>query len=294
MRPLLRPGTHVLRRGDGQLQVGLDPRGALVLPDTADVRAALRGLDGSERAATPDPATVDLLDRLGLVLDERSLLPLLPADGPVPPRHCTAALARRAGDRTPELVRSRAVCRVEVAGFGHPVGATLRARLEELLDAAGLARPPAARSALPATVGALLGVGEPDRELLDTWTRSGTPYVLLRLTEGRLRLGPFVSPGRTACLRCVDAHHCDADPAWPLLVRQYAAACGRDRPDGAPEPLDPLLAALGVAWVARDLAAFADGRRPSTWSATLTLDPDLESLEAQLWHRHPECGCSGF
>ncbi len=291
MRPLLRPGTHVLVRADGQVQVGLGPDEALVLPDDPAVRASLARLDGSDRATDPDPRTVDLLEGLGLVLDERALLPLLAGPGAPVDRHGVAALARRAGDATPGLLRARATCRVEVAGFGHPAGEDLPGRLADLLTAAGLRLRAHSPRARPTTVGALVGVGEPDRELLDAWTRAGTPYVLVRMTEGRARVGPFVLPGRTACLRCVDAHHTDADPAWPLLVRQYAAASRRDRPDGAPEPLDPLLAALALAWAARDVASFAAGRRPSTWSTTLTLDPDLHALETHTWERHPDCGC---
>ena len=103
--------------------------------------------------------------------------------------------------------------------------------------------------------------------------RDQTPYVLVRLTEGRAVVGPFVVPGRTACLRCLDAHHTDADPEWPLLVRQYADATRHDRADGVPEPVDPALAALAVAWAARDVTTYADGGRPSTWSGTLTLRP---------------------
>jgi hypothetical protein len=38
MRPLLRPGTHVLRRADGSVQLGLDPGQAVVL-DGADLAA---------------------------------------------------------------------------------------------------------------------------------------------------------------------------------------------------------------------------------------------------------------
>jgi bacteriocin biosynthesis cyclodehydratase domain-containing protein len=141
-------------------------------------------------------------------------------------------------------------------------------------------------------VGVLVGVGEPDRELADPWLREGTPYVVVRLTEGRAVIGPFVVPGRTACLRCVDAHHTDADPEWPLLVRQYAAATRGDRADGAPEPVDPALAALVVAWAARDVTSYVDGGRPSTWSTTLALGPDLATVETRSWLRHPECGCS--
>jgi len=288
MRPILRPGTHVLRRGTGELQVGLDPRGALVLPDCDPVRASLQLLARSgDLADHPDTATYDALAAHEVVVDERSVLPLLAHDSL--PAHATAALARAAGAEAPELCRARERSRTAVRAFGHTCGGILRRDLLSLMAAAGL-REHAGRSAPDA--GVLVGVGEPDRELLDEWTRAGTPYLLVRLTEGRAVVGPFVVPGRTACLRCIDAHHTDADPAWPLLVRQYAEASSRDRPDGAPEPVDPLLAALAVSWAARDLAAYVDGERPSTWSTTVTLHPRPDQLESCLWPRHPACSCS--
>jgi bacteriocin biosynthesis cyclodehydratase domain-containing protein len=122
--------------------------------------------------------------------------------------------------------------------------------------------------------------------------RLGTPHLLLRLTEGRAVLGPFVRPGETACLRCVDAHHTDVDPAWPLLVAQYATAVARPRDDTVPEPVDPLLATLAGAWAARELVSLAEGRLPVTTSATVRLDPLVTALETQRWPRHPACGCT--
>jgi bacteriocin biosynthesis cyclodehydratase domain-containing protein len=121
--------------------------------------------------------------------------------------------------------------------------------------------------------------------------RSGVPHLLLRLSEGHAWLGPFVDPGRTACLRCVDAHHTDVDPPWPLLVEQHAARGGRDRVDGVPEPVDGLLATIVLAWAVRDLASFAEGSRPSTWSTSIRLDPHLSAIESRTWLRHPACGC---
>ena len=47
-----------------------------------------------------------------------------------------------------------------------------------------------------------------------------------------------------------------------------------------------------LAWAARDLATYADGGRPSTWSTTLTLDPAHGGAETRAWSRHPGCGCS--
>lgn len=288
MRPILRPGTHVLRRGAGDLQVGLDPQVALVLPDDEQVRTSLRLLSASASLEQhPDPATVDLLDAHDLLVDERALVAPLASDDLSPP--ATAALARAAGSDAPAVRSTRARWRTQTRTFGNPHGSVLRRDLIGLLAAGGLREH---RGAAEPDCGVLLGVGEPDRELLDEWTRAGTPYLLVRLTEGRAVVGPFVVPGRTACLRCVDAHHTDADPAWPLLVRQYAAASSRDRADGATEPVDPLLAALALAWAARDLATYVDGHRPSTWSATVTLQSRPCEPETRSWLRHAACSCS--
>jgi bacteriocin biosynthesis cyclodehydratase domain-containing protein len=199
-------------------------------------------------------------------------------------------VVRDTGAGAAAALAARERWRTETRWFGHPAGAGLRESFIDLAARAGLREAPPRRTS-PPDCGVLVGVGEPDRDLLDGWTRSGTPYLLVRLTEGRAVVGPFVLPGTTACLRCVDAHHTDLDPAWPLLVRQYASAAAHDRPDGAPEPVDPLLATLALAWAARDLASYVDGGRPSTWSSTLTLHPRLSRLETRAWLRHPACGC---
>ncbi|MDX6299001.1 MAG: hypothetical protein QOF53_215 [Nocardioidaceae bacterium] len=287
MRLVLRPGTHVLRRGPRLLQVGLDPSSAFLLTDSPAVRESLGLLATSaEAGAHPDPSTLDVLARHEALVDERDLRPS-PAD--VPPG-ATAALVRDTGAGAGAALAAREGWRTQTRWFGHPAGSGLRDSFVDLAARAGL-REAAPRRTAPPDCGVLVGVGEPDRDLLDGWTRSGTPYLLVRLTEGRAVVGPFVLPGTTACLRCVDAHHTDLDPAWPLLVRQYASAASQDRADGAPEPVDPLLATLALAWAARDLASYVDGGRPSTWSSTLTLHPRLSRLETRAWLRHPACGC---
>ena len=294
VRPILRPGTHVLNRVGGELQVGLDPDGALLLPASEPVRRSLALLAGpADRDSYPDEAAgvVSLLERHGQLADERDLLPLLPATGNGTGQggHTAAALVRSRGAATAAAWRSRTRWRTAVRTFGHPVGASLAGELGRLLRAAGLPEP---QDGPDLDTGVLVGVGEPQREDLDEWTRERTPYLVVRMTEGRAVLGPFVGPGRSACLRCVDAHRTDADRSWPLLVRQYAAAAARDRSDGAPEPVDPLLASIALAWAARDLATYVDGGRPSTWSATITVAPDLSELETRAWLRHPACCCT--
>lgn len=291
MRPILRPGTHVLRRSATELQVGLDPRHAVVLPDEPPVRSLLDRLATASEIDQPSP-TLDLLAAHDLVLDSGSLLPLIPSgttDSRPVARHDVAALARAAGDDAPMLLKARASALVKVATFGQH-GPRLAADLRTLLEGAGIGL--TASESRPGDPIVLAGVGEPRRELLDPAMRDSTPYLLVRIVEGSATVGPFVVPGRTACIRCLDAHQTSADPAWPLLVEQYASSGGRDRPDGSPEPVDSLVTALALAWAARDLVSFAEGRRPSSWSTTIRFDPHLASLEHQTWLRHPACGCA--
>lgn len=290
MRPLLRPGTHVLRRAGGQLQVGLDPGSALVLTDNPAVRDSLRLLcESAGEDAYAEHATLDQLAANGALVEEGDLVPLLACDDLSP--HATAALARDTGAAVLTAHAARRGWRTTTTTFGPPIGDELRAEFVALTRRAGL-REATTRRAAPPDCAVLLGVGEPDRALTDTWTRAGTPYLVVRLVEGRAVIGPFVKPGTTACLRCLDAHCTDADPSWPLLVRQYSTASARTRADGAPEPVDPLVASLALAWAARDLASYVDGGRPSSWSATVTVHPQLSRLETRSWLRHPACGCS--
>jgi hypothetical protein len=143
-----------------------------------------------------------------------------------------------------------------------------------------------------AEVTLLLSAGELDRDLLDDLFRAGRPHLIVRVVDEVTTLGPFVQPYETACLRCLDRHHAEEDPAYLDVVRRYAQASGRPRGDGIADPIDPLLATLATCWAARDLCTHLDGGRPATWSSTLDLAPRLAGITARTWLRHPECPCS--
>jgi len=299
MRPILRPGCHVLRRNRHELQIGLDPAQAVVLPDDDDVRATLARLELAAEVTKSlpgsDRTTLQLLAAHDLLVDSDRLLPLLPvgATSDHRRRRCdVAALARGAGDGVADSVAARRALRVTVAGFGSACGDGLLDELAELLLRAGIttrtAPPP---DHTPSRLGVLVGVGEPPREMLDGWMRDGVPHLVVRLVEGLAVLGPFVRPGLTACLRCLDAHHADADGSWPLLVQQYTTASAGERADGVPEPVDSLTATVLLSWAAREVANHAEGHRPATWSTTIRLDRRLTSVETRSWLRHPDCGC---
>jgi hypothetical protein len=251
-RVQLAPGLRLTERRDGSLQVGLHADRRLVLPDEPAVRAVLTRL-----RHPVDPVALSGAER---VVAER-----LGAAGLLEDAHDTA---RRTA--------TRATAPVQVLA-DDATGALAR----RLLVGAGLA---AARGPDdPALTLVVTGGAEPRRTDLDRLAQADRPYLLVTSVAGRVRVGPCVVPGLTACIRCVDEHLADRDPAHPRLVAEHLTA---DRAD-LPPPGD---LALGLAWAVRDVVALVDGDRPTTWSATVDLTP--AGPVTHEWRRHPRCGCA--
>lgn len=276
-RPALAPGLRVLRRSRSELQVGLGTSGtALRLPDSEPVRRTLDQLARGE-AVPDDPRTRTVLDLLAPVLVDGSALL---APGVAPGDVAAVALRDPSGYR--ERLAARARASVSVQGSLGAADAAAR----QLLDAAGLRT-----TTSGARVVLLLSLGEVDRADLDPLVRAGTPHVLVRLVEGTAVVGPFVVPGGTACVRCIDAHLADQDPTSVSLAARHAWV-RHQRRDGVAEPVDTALATLAIAWAVRDLVSHAEGDRPSTWSTTVHLAPGLTRVTQATWLRHPACGCT--
>ena len=211
--------------------------------------------------------------------------------------HRVVLNALRTGDLPPETpeaaeilpgLAARGLLRVAGPQPRPPLEVTVQGDLgvdpAPLLAASGLrvARPAPGRPVL------LLSSAEADRNRLDTLLRDGTPHLLVRVVDGGPVLGPLVVPGETACVRCIDAHRGDDDPAHRAVLERYLAA---KPPPGGDPPLPAALATLLTCWAAHDLEAHLTGSRPTTWSTTLAWDPGFVDLTATTWCRHPSCGC---
>ena len=256
-RLLLRPGVPVLQRDASTLQAGLEAASRALLPDSPAVRAMLEALrDGYGRAR---PATH--------APEHPAWARLVAADLLVP-----AGAAPGPAARTPVLV----------VGAGPLAGAVARLLRSTATEVEVEVRPGAEPG--PGRGLVVLAVdGEVRRRDVDAWVGAGVPHLLVWTRAGVPRVGPLVVPGVTACLRCLDAHDAEDDPRWPLLLEQAA-----DQPAA---PADPVLAALAVAWAARDVRTLARGGRPSTWSAVVGVDGDGAPSRRSL-RRHPCCGCA--
>lgn len=256
----LAPGLRVVRRGHDLLQVGMTPDRRAVVPR--------------------DRHALELLGSLGA--------------GLVPPTDLRSQrLLQRLVERGCVVPRSQAGAPRLVVGLS--CSGRLPAGCVERLDDLGVEAVPATspdqesgRSGPPVLV---LAGGEVDRALLDPLVRDGVPHLVLRLLDGGVTLGPFVDPGRTACLRCLDLEAAASDPDHAAVLDRYVLAAQAPRGDAVPDGPDPALLTSALARAVLDLRRHHAGRQPLSWSATLRWTADADAPDPHLWRRHPRCGC---
>lgn len=284
MRPHLRPGLQVLRRDVRTLQLGLDWPGVVVLPDTAALQAVLAAVDGIRDVAavvlTAAASGVDAvacseaLDTLidcGAVVDEAHHL----RGSATEPAWAASWLLAGPGGTASDLLAERSDHAIEVWGVGQVADG-----IRELVPRFGLTLDSEA-----ADLVVVASDHEPSRELSDRAMADGRPHLWVVVRELVGVLGPFVSPGTTACLRCVDRSRTDVDPAWPTLVESAAV------PRGHVHACDPVLATLLATWAVQEVSVWASGLQPQTWGRTVELPLGIGLVSVVRYHAHPACGC---
>jgi hypothetical protein len=120
----------------------------------------------------------------------------------------------------------------------------------------------------------------------------GVPHLPVRVRDGTGLVGPLVIPGVTSCLGCTDLHRRDRDAAWPAIAAQL-----RDTVGVADRATLLATAALALGQVNRVISAVRghkevpDRRPPAALNATLEFDLNAGSIVARHWARHPLCSC---
>lgn len=128
----------------------------------------------------------------------------------------------------------------------------------------------------------------PEMPAINELVRSGVPHLRVVVREATAVVGPFVLPGSTACLRCIELHRSDRDAAWPLIAAQLAAGS----PGTSIEACDVVLATLAASVAALQVLAFVDGGELATRNGTLEIALPDWRVRRRSWRAHPSCGCS--
>jgi hypothetical protein len=151
---------------------------------------------------------------------------------------------------------------------------TLAAALARACTAAQLDVDPAAG------VRVVMTAGEPRRSVSDGLVRDDVPHLWVSVHARMVRIGPFVEPGRSPCLRCVDAHLGEVDPRRATVLHQL-----EDHSHALAAEPDPLLVTIAASAAVRDVVRRLDGEAPAFRAADLAASPPLR-LRLGLSHHH--------
>jgi len=269
----------VLMRPDGAVQVGWDPRRALLVHPP----------DGLSAAALADLLRVM---QSGIVITELQALAV----------NRGVADAAAVAELVASLVGAGVVTTAPPPARSASIRIHGRGPLSDLL--AGALRCSGARVRHSSLSHAGVRPGTTDLVVLSDYLVTDprlvrdlhdarVPHLPVRVRDGTGLVGPLVIPGMTSCLRCADLHRSDRDAAWPALAAQLRDAVG-----SADRATMMATAALALSQVDRVIKAIRDagdprraGEPPATLDTTLEVDVSTGSTRSRRWSRHPRCQC---
>jgi hypothetical protein len=276
----LDPAMPVLLRPDGAVQVGWDPRRAvLVHPPPGLTAAGLATLLRSMHSPVPLSELQRLADGHGTVAAGEL--------GALVAQLVHAGVATRGRRRRPGRSAS-----IRVHGHG-----PLSELLVEALRCSGArirqsSQPHAVVTPAGADLVVLSDCLVADPRLVRDLHSRGVAHLPVRVRDGVGLVGPLVIPGVTSCLNCADLHRSDRDAAWPAVAAQL-----RDTVGMADRATVLATAALALSQVNRVIGAVRgcdsapDPEPPPALNSTLEFDVHAGSIVARHWSKHPLCSC---
>ena len=280
-RYTLNPVLPVLLRPDGAVQVGWDPRRAVLIRPprgltTLRLAALLRSMRSPVALAALQSQAVD--DGLADTAELSALIAGL----------VDAGVATSRADRR----RSIRSASIRIHGQG-PLSDLLSDALR--CSSARVRRSSQSHAAVSRAGTDLVVLADylvVDPRMVRELHAGRVAHLPVRVRDGTGLVGPLVVPGVTSCLRCADLHRRDRDAAWPVVAAQL-----RDTVGSADRATVLATVALALGEVNRVIAAVhgtTEVRNPGpppTLNATLEFDPATGSVVARHWVRHPLCGC---
>jgi len=112
--------------------------------------------------------------------------------------------------------------------------------------------------------------------------REDIPHLPVVHGERRVRVGPLVQPGLSACLRCAELHHSDADPAWPAIAAQALGRAGTR---------DGWRCVLAASETVAAVAAWSAGASHTALSTGVVVEAGGVRALSSPAEPHPGCSC---
>jgi bacteriocin biosynthesis cyclodehydratase domain-containing protein len=326
-RPRVVGALPVLRRRPGELQIGLDPRHAVVFGNLSDTLVSavqrltghhtrtdlLAGLapaertrfaclldtlldqgfleDTTEATQLPGEVSADAVHTLRTEnhpIERTSLGVVVQGDG----RLAVTIACLLAGAGVGQVhVAARGTVQPEDTGTGYLQDDVGSPRLVAARRAVRRVAPNVRTAAFGNThvpdLAILTDALVPRPEDVDALTNAATPHLLVRTRDTIGIIGPFVVPGFTSCLRCADLQRCDRDDCWPQVAAQLA---------GQTQLTDLATTHATAAFAvtqALDAAAWLRGlaQPPATCEVSAELDLRNATTRHRPWAPHPACTC---
>ena len=277
-RYALNPAMPVLSRPDGVVQVGWDPRRAVLVRPPCGLTTAALGRPAAGPAV-----------RRHRSHDVQALADGVDADARSPT--WSRRWSTRAWSTTMTARPRTRSASIRIHGRGPAVGsAGQRAALLGRPDQAQQPAPRRASRPRPPTWSCCRIHWWPIRGCCATCTPPRIPHLPVRVRDGAGLVGPLVMPGVTSCLRCADLHRSDRDAAL-ARGRRAAARHRRQRRPGhraghrgaGAQPGRPRHRGGARRRANVDRAPHP----PSTLDTTLEFDVNTGSTVARRWSRHP-------
>lgn len=307
VRPRVRRHFRPLLRGPGEVQFGMSSTtGAVVVrgltPAEIGMLARLDGAHSHQHLAAEAAATGIEPDRWRALLDTLAAHRVLAPDDldrtDLAPMHPVARLTAERDAEVVSLAGGRGVTaaarHVVVGGEGD-----LATDIAHVLRQGGVGRVQLGWWALDECDARLRDadlVGRPDLVVLvagdsldaalgEPWLRRAVPHLPVVVDGPRVVVGPLAGHNPDApCLRCLELHRTDRDPAQPLLGAQLGDVLGPAPPAASETALS--CAAAGV--VAMVVHAALRGQPPPPGIAC-ELSLPWPRVDHRRWTRHPNC-----
>lgn len=118
--------------------------------------------------------------------------------------------------------------------------------------------------------------------------RAGTPYVTAGQMLPMVRIGPWVAPGETVCLECMEATWRDAYPRYEELTRHRAKVTPPAATMGSASGL------IGSILATEAIHFLSGATLPASYGAFLLIDLRTMRFEREVVTRVPPCGTCGL